>query len=320
VEGGTATPVAHDPFPGGATAAADGTIYLSYQGGGRLVSLPPGGPPVELAAADGPADLLVALPGGGLLGATTFEPAVVVIAPDGTLETRLDREPGLGLGLGGPFSGAPDGLPFGASEDGAILLAGERRLFAAVPPGSGRLLAALAPGSYPGLAAGTVTVASTVAGTAAVEVRDDDGEVVAAATAPVAVGETIVALPEAPLPGRYRVTLTVTVPDGRETADRLRVLTLERLTRAAALRERRRFQRESSVGEFDGGQYVDLRRCRRDGARAYSCQAVQVSWQRKPRRDIRRCVGIWVAQLRPDGIRSRVRVGPRACRARGPVR
>ena len=257
------------------------------------------------------------MPGGALLRTDLVTTRTEILTLDGALDVVFEPVRALGSGDGGPLSGASGPL-VDATPDGALVLGGGDALRIAVPPGSTRTLAAVAPATYAGLAGGTVTVSSTFAGTAAVEVRSG-GEVLTSAVADVGPGETAVALPAPPPPGRYTVALALTAPDGREALDDMRVLTLARLTRAAALKARRAFQRRSSNGDGEGGTFIDLRRCRRDGATAYSCQAVQVEWQRGVS-DRRRCVGVWTVRLRPDGIRSSVREGPRACRAFGPFR
>jgi hypothetical protein len=99
----------------------------------------------------------------------------------------------------------------------------------------------------------------------------------------------------------------------------MEVVTLERLSRRAARRAKRRFELRSALGDREGGTRMDLRLCRRAGAKAFTCQAVQVQWSRGAP-DRRRCAGVWTARLRPDGLRSRLREAPRACRAAGPVR
>jgi len=134
------------------------------------------------------------------------------------------------------------------------------------------------------------------------------------AIAEVGAGETTVRLLDPPPPGTYTVALTVTAADGRQARHRMRVVTLRRLGRTEARREGRRFERRSRVRGFS----IDLRRCRRAGDTRFSCQAVQV--ERRPGRDRRVCAGVWTVLLRPDGIDSRAREAPKACRRRGPVR
>ena len=97
------------------------------------------------------------------------------------------------------------------------------------------------------------------------------------------------------------------------------VVTLERLSRAAAIQARRRFERRSRVPNGEGITYIDLRRCGPVDPRAYACQAVQVVVGRGITTR-RLCVGVWTARLRPDGLQSRVREAPGRCRALGPVR
>jgi hypothetical protein len=322
VEGGTTTAVAHPRFPAAATATADGTVLLTYLDRSGIVALPPGGGGAVELGADLPeetrGDGLIAMPDGTVLRTGLPGRRTAVLSPGAALEALLDRGTGLGDGAGGPASGAR-ALPFAATAEGGLLMvddAGAVRI--AVPPGAARSLAAVAPATYDGLAGGAVTVSSTFAGTAAVEVRSG-GVVLTSATAAVGPGETAVALPGAPPPGRYTVTLTVTAPDGREALHRMTVVTLARLSRAAAVRARRRFERRSRVPNGEGVTYIDLRRCGRVDARAYACQAVQVvaGFGIETRH---LCVGIWTARLRPDGLQSRVREAPGRCSARGPVR
>jgi hypothetical protein len=322
IEGGTATAVAHPRFPSAATATADGTVLLTYLDRSGIVALPPGGGAAVELGADLPeetrGDHLIAMPDGTLLRTGLPGRRTAVLSPGATLEALLDRGNGLGDGAGGPASGART-VPFAATADGGLLMVDdEGAVRIAVPPGTARSLAAVAPATYDGLAGGAVTVSSTFAGTAAVEVRSG-GAVLTRGTAAVGPGETAVALPGAPPPGRYTVALTVTAPDGREALHRMTVVTLERLSRAAAVQARRRFERRSHVGNGEGETYVDLRRCGRVDARTYSCQAVQVVVGRGiTTRHL--CVGIWTARLRPDGLQSRVREAPGRCRALGPVR
>lgn len=321
IEGGAATVVAHPRFPAAATVTADGTVLLTYLERTGIVALPPGGGAAAELGAGLPEEItggtLIAMPDGTLLRAGLRGRRTAVLSPGAELEALLDRATGLGDGAGGPASGVRM-RPFAATADGGVLLIDSvGRVSIAVPPGTSRSLAAIAPVTYDGLAAGAVTVSSTFAGTAAVEVRSG-GVVLSGATAAVGPGETAVALPGAPPPGRYTVALTVTAPDGREAVHRMTVVTLERLSRAAAVRARQRFERRSHVGNGEGELYVDLRRCGRVDGRTYSCQAVQVVVGRGIATR-RLCVGIWTARLRPDGLRSRVREAPGRCRALGPV-
>jgi hypothetical protein len=322
VEGGATMVVAHPRFPSAATATADGSVLLTYLDRSGIVALPPGGgAAVELGAdlADETrGDGLIAMPDGTLLRTGLPGQRVAVLSPGAVLEALLDRGTGLGEGAGGPASGVP-ALPFAATADAGLLMAddeGEVRI--AVPPGTSRALAAVAPATYAGLSTGSVTVSSTFAGTASVEVRRG-GEVVTSALAPVGPGETAIPLADRPPQGSYAVALALTAPDGREAVHSMRVVTLERLSRAAAIRARRRFERRSHVANGEGETYVDLRRCGRVDARTYACQAVQVVVGRGIATR-RLCVGIWAARLRPDGLDSRVREAPGRCRALGPVR
>ena len=231
---------------------------------------------------------------------------------------RSRRRSGHGAGSapgdGGPFERQGD-LPGAVTADGAFLLPGgpDFQLRVVVPPGSARPLAAIARGTYEGLRRGSVTISSTFAGAAGIEVRSG-GEVVTAAIAEIGAGRTRVQLRDPPPPGDYRVALKLTAPGGREARHHLRVVTLRRLSRTEARREARHFERRSRVQ----GLALDLRRCERAGARRFTCRAVQV--ERRPGPDRAVCVGVWTAQLRPDGLRSRAREAPRACRKLGPAR
>ena len=316
VEGGTAARASHPPDVLAATAAPDGTIVLAFGGSDRLLALPPGAPARELRAATGGDEWigLLPLPAGDLLGVRANSFAVDVLAGGSTVDASLRPEYGLGTGDGGPFEAQGD-LPVAIAPDGAVLLPGgaDNPVRLAVPPGSTRTLAAVAPATYAALRRGEVTISSTFAGAAGIAVRSG-GEVVTSAIAAVGPGETTVPLPDPPPPGTYTVAVRVTATDGREARHRMRVVTLRRLSRVEALREARRYERRSRVR----GLEIDLRRCERAGTLRFSCQALAVERRRGP--DRRRCAGIWFARLRPDGLHSRVRAAPKACRERGPVR
>ena len=313
VEAGAATRVPHPPDPSAATATADGTIVLGFFDDRRLLALPPNAPPRVFRAASGmsPWARLLSLPGGGIAGLRDDPFRLEILGADGALQATLRTRDGLGSGDGGPFERQLE-MPVGRTPDGAFLLPGgpDFQLRLAVPPGTARPLAAIARGTYDGLRRGTVTIASTFAGAAGIEVRSG-GEVVTAALAEVGAGTTRVQLRDPPPPGDYRVALRLTAPGGGEARHHLRVVTLRRLSRTEAHRAARRFERRSHVQ----GPGLDVGRCERAGARRFACQAVQV--ERRPGPDGRVCAGIWAARLRPDGMRSRVREAPRACRKLG---
>jgi hypothetical protein len=316
VQGGAAAVVEHAPASLTAAVRSDGTVVRATRRGDGLLALAPDAPVRTLREPSGDVAWggLIGLPDDGFLG-LRVPGQVDLLTADGATETVLTPRADLGTGVGGPFLATAE-TPLAIAPDGAMPTLGRgATIRIAVPPGSARTLAAVAPPTYRGLRRGEVTISSTFAGAAGIEVRSG-GEVVTAALAPVQPGETAVPLVDPPPPGIYVVALRLTAPDGREARHRMRVVTLPRLPRTLARRAIRRYERRARLG---GAAWIELQRCGRTGAKTFACRAVQVERRRRAP-DRRQCVGVWTARLRPDGIHSRVREAPRACREPGPAR
>jgi hypothetical protein len=266
--------------------------------------------------------------------------------PDGGLIAEAGRQPGLGLGDGGPPDGAPlNGELVESRPDGELVLGqsgafgGERSridqtavplsngalqvdsgrepmIRVLVPPTTQRALAAITPATYSTLASGRISYVSTFAGTAQVRARRGT-RTVAELAAQVAAGEGSLVLPS-PIPrGNLRLTLTVTAPDGRVAVARLAVSTVKRLARPRVLRIARRFARSN----FPQSRPVG---CRRTSALTFDCAIVD-TFLRLPTppgpaaagyasAPPRRCLARMTAVLRPDGVRAYGSGGRRACR------
>ena len=189
-EGGTVTRESHPPDVLAATAAPDGTIVLAFGGSDRLLALPPGAP--RASCAPRPAGTS----GSGSCRCPRAISSGSAPAPSpwtSSPAARPWRRPsgpstGSARGDGGPFE-AQGGLPVAIAPDGAALLPGgaDNPVRLAVPPGTTRTLAAVAPATYAALRRGAVTISSTFAGAAGIEVRSG-GVVVTSAIAAVGPG------------------------------------------------------------------------------------------------------------------------------------
>ncbi len=306
----------------------------------RIVVVPPNGSPRTLEAVGDPSLDLVALADGSYL--RTGSPLDLLDA-DGRPAARVGWRPGFGLGDGGPpalsLLGDVGGLAL--TSDGALvvedIVASERASIDAfagrppggtlvtgrpeglkaamvlrilVPPAVTRPLAALASSTFTTVAAGRVGYVTTFPGHATVEVRHH-GRVVGRTEADVAAGEGELVLPASPPRGDLRLTLTVDGAARTTAAARLAVTTARRLT----VRRARRL-----VGSPDGGGFRAGLCVRRNGLRI-ACRALTDA-RTLDGRLRRRCSGVFVVRLRPDGARATLSHHPfrhqhRACRRLG---
>ncbi len=305
----------------------------------RIVVVPASGPPRTLEAVGAPSLELAALPDGAFL---RTGPPLDLLDAAGRPAARVGWRPGFGLGDGGPPARAllgdvaglaltADGAlvvedivaseyapidAFAFSPPGGTLVTGRPEgpgaamvLRILAPPAVTRPLAALAPSTFTTLAAGRVGYVTTFPGRATVQLRRR-GRVVARAEADVAAGQGELVLP-APPRADLRLTLTVEGAGGAIAAARLAVTTARRLTHRRA----RRLIRSPSAGGLRRG------RCVRRSALRIACRLIEVE-QTAGGRSRRRCAGVIVVRLRPDGARATAardfgRGASRACRALG---
>jgi hypothetical protein len=151
---------------------------------------------------------------------------------------------------------------------------------------------------------------STFADHATLELRHGR-RILARVRTEVAAGDGVLQVPTPPRNTRLRLTLTIRADDGRSAVAHLAVTTERRLTRAAALAIVRRIAHEDN----DIGYYTEVGRCRRRGPRRVDCQSIRYVGGNGHYAGS--CDGVYIARLRPDGIRVADGHGQRRCRRLG---